>query len=52
MRIFLFLTLMLSFYSYAQNGHDHKDDTKKNDHEGARYESNHQSNTTHRLKIT
>jgi len=38
MRIFLFLALMLSFYSYTQSGHDHQDDTKKSDHPGERYE--------------
>lgn len=31
MKIFLFLALIVSSYSYAQSGHDHQSDTKKKD---------------------
>lgn len=32
MKIFLFIALMLSSYSYAQNEHNHQSDAKKDDH--------------------
>ena len=37
-RVFLFLALMLSSYSYAQSGHDHQEDMQKG---GGRHDEMH-----------
>ena len=41
MKVFLFLALMLSSYSYAQSGHDHQDKTQKDDHHSQMHDGDH-----------
>jgi len=41
MKVFLFLALTLSSYSYAQSGHDHQVDPKKSDQHGGMHEGDH-----------
>lgn len=41
MKVFLFLALMLSSYSYAQSGHDHQEDAKKSDQHGEMHGGDH-----------
>ncbi|MBK6957643.1 MAG: c-type cytochrome [Nitrosomonas sp.] len=41
MKIFLFLALILSSYSYAQSNHDHQDKTQKDDHHSQMHEGDH-----------
>ncbi len=41
MKVFLFLALVLSSYSYAQTSHDHQEDTKKADHHGGMHDGDH-----------
>lgn len=41
MKIFLFLALILSSYSYAQSDHNHQDKTQKSDHHGDMHNGDH-----------
>lgn len=41
MKVFLFLALILSSYSYAQSSHDHQDKTQKEDHHNQMHDGDH-----------
>src|SRR4030065_2647842 len=42
MKVFLFLALMLSSYSYAQSDHDQQGKTQKGDHHSEMHDGDHQ----------
>ena len=41
MKVFLFLALILSSYSYAQSNHDHQNKTQKDDHHSQMHDGDH-----------
>ncbi|MBY0485177.1 cytochrome c peroxidase [Nitrosomonas sp.] len=41
MKVFLFLALILSSFSYAQSNHDHQDKTQKDDHHSQMHDGDH-----------